>query len=156
MSRRSNQSTCDRVDPKYPEGAHHGDAVSDSFGHFEWAKDLASVTESFIVTELEFAFFTKSLRQICESEAIAKGALGERAAAKLKRRLADMRAAASVKELVAGRPREVEGGRRPCFAVDLCDGSHIVFCANHHTTPLLASGGVDWSKVSRVKILRIE
>lgn len=67
-----------------------------------------------------------------------------------------MRAATSVEELVAGHPREIEGGRYPRFAVDLCDDSRLVFCASHDTIPLLALGGVDWSKVSRVKILRIE
>lgn len=67
-----------------------------------------------------------------------------------------MRAAASVKELVAGRPREVEGGRQPRFAVELGDGSRIVFSANHNNTPLLTSGGVDWARVSRIKILGIE
>lgn len=67
-----------------------------------------------------------------------------------------MRAAASVEELVAGHPRAVEGGRHPRFAVNLCDGSRLVFCASHNTIPLLASGGVDWSRVSRIKILGIE
>lgn len=67
-----------------------------------------------------------------------------------------MRAAASVKELVAGRPREVEVGRQPCFAVDLGDGYRIIFSSNHNTTPLLTSGGVDWARVSRIKILGIE
>jgi toxin HigB-1 len=105
---------------------------------------------------LELSFFTKSLRKICESEAAAKEALGVRVAEKLKRRLADMRAAASVEELVAGRPHEVEGGWQPRFAVELGDGSRIVFSANHNTIPLLTSGGVDWARVTRIKILGIE
>jgi hypothetical protein len=38
----------------------------------------------------------------------------------------------------------------------LCDGYRIVFCANHNSIPTLKPNRVDWSKVSRVKILRIE
>ncbi len=105
---------------------------------------------------MEIAFETQSLRQLCESETKAQRDLGVRIANDLKRRLADLRAATSVKDLVAGQPRELDGTRSRYFAVDLCEGYHIVFCANHTTVPELESGGVDWSRVSRVKILEIE
>lgn len=105
---------------------------------------------------MELAFANKPLRQTCESESIARRDLGVRIAEKLKRRLADLRAAKSVTDLVAGRPRELEGSDGEHYAVELRDGSRIVFCANHVTIPVLESGSVDWSKVNRVKILRIE
>lgn len=105
---------------------------------------------------MELAFAKKSLRQLCENQAEAKRNLGIGMADKLRRRMADLRAATCVKDLVAGRPSEFEDARRQQFSVDLCEGSRIVFCANHNTIPLLKSGGVDWSRVSRVKILRIE
>lgn len=109
-----------------------------------------------IVSTLEIAFAEKSLRQLCENETKAQQVLGAAMAEKLKRRLADLRAATCITDLVAGRPRELDG---PCprpFAVDLRDGARIVFSANHNVNPLLKSGCVDWPKVSRVKILRIE
>lgn len=105
---------------------------------------------------LELAFAEKSLRQLCENEAIAQRKLGVSVAEKLKRRLADMRAATSVKDLVVGAPRELEGACQHQIAVDLCDGYRIVFCANHNNVPFLESGAIDWTQVSRVKILRIE
>jgi hypothetical protein len=109
-----------------------------------------------LVTALELAFDNKLLRQICESEAKARSELGASVAGRLKRRLADLRAAASVDELVAGRPRELEGADGRSIVVDLDDNDRIVFSANHSTVPVLESSAVDWSKVSRVKILRIE
>jgi proteic killer suppression protein len=112
--------------------------------------------ESDIVAVLELAFATKSLRLLCESEASATRELGASVAQKLRRRLADLRAATSVKDLVAGRPRQLAGAHRRHVSVDLCEGSSIVFSPNHRTIPMLASGGVDWSKVTRVKVLRIE
>jgi hypothetical protein len=106
---------------------------------------------------LELAFDTKALRTVCESEADAKRELGLDVAETLKHRLADLHAATSVKDLAAGRPRELDGtGPHRAMAVELSHGHHIVFCANHPRTPMTASGDLDWSRVSRVKILRIE
>ena len=122
----------------------------------ELTNRLAPEDESDIVATLELAFANKSLRQLCESEAKATRGFGGRVAQRLRRRLADLRAATSVKDLVAGRPRELESVRRRNVSVELAEGSRIVFCANHNTIPMLSSGGVDWSSVSRIKILRIE
>ncbi len=105
---------------------------------------------------MELAFDDKSLRTLCESKAHARRELGSEVAEVLKRRLADMRAATSVKDLVAGRPRELEGTEYRHIAIDLCEDYRILFCANHNVMPVLESGDVDWSKVSRIKILRIE
>jgi len=40
--------------------------------------------------------------------------------------------------------------------MDICESCYVIFCPNHNTVPLLASGGVDWGGVTRIKILRIE
>lgn len=117
---------------------------------------LASEAGFNFITALELAFSNKSLRQLCQSEAIAKRSLGTIVAEKLKRRLADLRAATCVADLVAGRPREREGSHHHEIVVDLGEGTRLVFCANHNIIPMLESGAVDWSKVSRIKILGIE
>lgn len=105
---------------------------------------------------MELAFDTKSLRTICESEPHARRELGPNVAETLKHRLADMHAATSPKDLVAGRPRELpRSGTQPRMALDLSDGLSILFCANHPKAPLTARGDLDWSRVNRVKILGI-
>lgn len=104
---------------------------------------------------LELAFSTKALRTLCENEAAATQALGAERAEGLKRRLADLRAAYHAGELVAGRPRQAADSKDH-LEVDISDGSSLVLCSNHSTTPRLDSGGVDWSNVTRVKALRIE
>jgi len=101
---------------------------------------------------LVISFADKSLRQLCENETIAKRKLGIKVAEKLKRRLADLRAASYVEDLVVGEPRELEG----MMTVNLCDDYRIIFCANHHSTPRLDTGAINWSMVNRIKILRIE
>lgn len=104
---------------------------------------------------LELAFSTKALRMLCESEAAATQKLGAERAESLKRRVADLRAAHHAGEVVAGRPRQAADSRDH-LEIDISAGSSVVLSSNHATTPRLDSGGVDWSNVTRVKVLRIE
>jgi len=106
--------------------------------------------------KLQLAFETKSLRDICENEAQAKVKLGETVAETLKHRLADLQAATSVKDLVAGRPRTMSGSAEKTMLVDLRDGYNLVFTANHPNNPVKQDKTVDWERVSRVKIMSIE
>ena len=105
---------------------------------------------------LELAFDSQSLRTLCESEACARRDLGQEVAEALKRRLADLNAATSVNDLVIGLPREVEGTDHQEMAVDLRDGYRIIFGANHPKNPIADNGDLNWARVSRLKILRIE
>ena len=101
---------------------------------------------------MELAFETKLLREICESEETAKRELGTKVAEELKRRLADLRAAASVGDLPVAKPRKMS---ETCV-FDLADGYKLSFSPNHSNNPLLKSGKIDWAKVARIKILSIE
>jgi len=103
---------------------------------------------------LELAFHTKSIRSICESGDQAKRELGAEVSKALKHRLGDMRAATSPKDLVAGRPRIGADGQH--MVIDLCDGHRIVFKANHPNYPKRDTDELDWARVSRIKIMRIE
>jgi hypothetical protein len=105
---------------------------------------------------VQLAFHSPWLRAICESERFANDELGEAVAQVLKRRLADMAAATSVVDLVAGRPRLVGGTAFDQMAVDLYEGFVITFAANHTKNPKTETGDLDWKRVTRIKILRIE
>jgi plasmid maintenance system killer protein len=105
---------------------------------------------------LELAFGNKSLRQLCENEITAKRQLGDKATKMLQQRLADLRAAASVKDVVIGRFEYSKDSKATDVAMEICDGCRVIFCPNHNTVPKLAAGNVDWSRVTRIKILRIE
>ncbi len=105
---------------------------------------------------MELAFATKSLRQLCESEDRAKRDLGVAMATKLRRRVADLYAATTLGDLVAGRPRRLTGTRGRDIALDLDAGSRMIFRPNHRNIAKLESGEVDWSSVTRIKIIRLE
>lgn len=81
--------------------------------------------------------------------------LGAESANALKRRLGDLRAADNVTDLIAGNPRPAASSKEDLM-MDLEKGSAIILSVNHATVPRLRSGAIDWSNVSRVKVLRIE
>jgi hypothetical protein len=105
---------------------------------------------------LQLAFESKQLRTICEDEMQAKVELGETVAKTLKHRLADLCAATSVKDIVAGKPRLLPEPQANNMAIDLCDGRQLVFTANHVSNPTTQENNLDWNRVTRIKILRIE
>ena len=106
-----------------------------------------------IGSRLDLAFDTLALRQLCESEAKAKRQLGVHVAAHLKRRLADLRAAGTIMDLIASPPFIL--GTPEIMAMELAEGYRIVFMANHTEPPTLDSGQLDWSSVTRVKVLEV-
>jgi proteic killer suppression protein len=108
------------------------------------------------VAALELAFESRRLRTICEMEAEAKSELGDAVAEVLKHRLADLRAASSVKDLLAGRPRVLEGSGGKHMAVELADDYRLVFTSNHITRPKDSANDINWGWVTRIRLLGID
>jgi proteic killer suppression protein len=104
---------------------------------------------------MDILFAGDDLRRVCEQEKAAKRELGGPGAKKLQRRLADLRAASNVGELVAGRPHPLEGDREGQFALDLDGARRLAFEAADEPLPVNEAGRVDWPKVKRVRIVFI-
>lgn len=105
---------------------------------------------------LDLAFETQELRAMCERAAEARRALGERVGDALLRRVADLRAATCVFDLLLGCPRLLDGEDRGRVALDLRDGQRLVLAANHPKNPLTPDGMPDWTRVTRVRVVRID
>lgn len=103
---------------------------------------------------MELAFKTRNLRDICEDATTADDRYDERVALHLRARLSDLRAAESPDDLVAGRPRFVDG-RRPLIVLDLSSGFELVCEANHVKPPRKENGALNWLRVHRLKIVEI-
>lgn len=103
---------------------------------------------------MELAFRTRTLRSICEDEAKAAQHFHPEVVASLKRRLADLRAADSVDDLIAGRPR-LTSDHSPVIRLALVDEYELVCQMNHPNPPLDADGKLDWSRVRRLKVTLI-
>lgn len=105
---------------------------------------------------MDIAFEDKRIRLLCDSNRAAVKAIGKEAAELLKHRLADIEAAVTISDLLLGSPRIIGEPPDPKVILGLCDGYRLTFKANHGRLPLLPSGMLDWSRVSRVKIVSIE
>ena len=104
---------------------------------------------------MKITFKDKKLRKLCEVEKEAQRKLGTKCARKLRSRLADLMAAATVTELVSGRPHPLQGDRAGEFALALDGGKRLVFESANNPVPLNEDDGIDWSRVTSVRIVFI-
>jgi proteic killer suppression protein len=104
---------------------------------------------------MEIIFGDSKLLKLCEQQAVAQKQLGQVCVRKLRSRLADLAAAGSVRELVAGRPHPLKGDRAGQFAVDLEGAKRLVFKPANDPIPCNEDGSIDWSKVTHVCIVFI-
>ena len=113
---------------------------------------------------MEIIFGDSKLQKLCEQQAVAQKQLGQVCARKLRSappvplgqsRLADLTAAGSVRELVAGRPHPLKGDRAGQFTVDLEGAKRLVFKPANDPISCNEDGSIDWSKVTHVCIVFI-
>lgn len=87
---------------------------------------------------------------------MAIATLGATAAGALRNRLSDLRAAESVTDVLAGRPRNLSVNGLDCFQFDLADQFVLTITSNHAPARLDARGHTDWLRVRRVKVVSVE
>lgn len=104
---------------------------------------------------MDLAFADKFMRNICESESNANRTLGADVASKLKARLADIAAAEHADELVLGSPKKLDGALHGHLSLELGVKISILLAINHPRPPTDASGKIEWSRVRRLKVIRI-
>lgn len=105
------------------------------------------------IRTLLLAFHTKELRSQCESGALAEATLGYELSQSLKNSLLYLRDAANANELVAAGVLEIDTSE---FAsISLRAGRRLILQVGNgrHRKP---NGTVDWSRVTRMKVLSIE
>jgi len=102
------------------------------------------------------AFASTDVRDICEDAGAGDQSIGREAGRMLRDRLADIRAAVTLGDLMVGNPRTGgEDGRE--LRIDLTDAKTLVLIANHVALPQGRPGtGVDWTRVSYVKVIGVE
>ena len=102
---------------------------------------------------VELAFQTEQLRTLCENQDAAEGAFGVEAASLLRHRLADLRSARTVADLLAGRPRFADDGQ--VFFVDFGENRRLALMPNHVANPHSTEGKIDWTRVTRMRVVEI-
>jgi proteic killer suppression protein len=104
---------------------------------------------------LEISYADKKIRNICDNEAVALRRLSPNVVMALMRRLTDLNSATNILDVPLGNPREISGDPPGEYRLDLVDGYFLMFCAVDLKMPLNDKNKVDWTKVSRLKLLRI-
>ena len=104
---------------------------------------------------MEISFQTKELQSLCSDDLIADQKLGICIAEALRNRLNDIRAADSVHELLAGRPRAARYGDQDCYRLDIGDEAWLTLIPNHIKPRLDADGRPDWDRVRRVRVMEV-
>jgi hypothetical protein len=103
---------------------------------------------------MELAFETVALRRVCESDIEARKCYPQGTADELQDRLADLRAATSASDLVAGAP-SIDARPPASIRFYLDEGYELVCVGNHPKPPLTSDGLVDLHRLRRVRIVTI-
>ncbi len=83
---------------------------------------------------------------------------GKRRAQLIKRRLDDLRAADNLEIMrnLPGRCHELKGNLAGLLAIDLEHPYRLIFEPDHDPIPKKGNGGLNWSRVTAIRILRVE
>jgi hypothetical protein len=93
---------------------------------------------------------------MCEHEAVALEQLGQLAADALRNRLSDLHTADFIDEVLAGRRRHISIDGIDCVQFDLAERYTLTVSPNHVPPRNTPDGQIDWSRVRRIKIIRVE
>jgi hypothetical protein len=104
---------------------------------------------------IQLAFQDENLRKACESTVSAKRKYGEHAGPSLHARLADLKAADSPVDLVELGFAKFDKTANDRIVIFIDDGYCVYATANHRPPPG-PPGHLDWTQVTRIKILYIE
>jgi len=108
---------------------------------------------------MDILFKTKKFMKQCNKYTLMVRAYGPRRSKLIQRRLDEMRAADSLEDL-RYLPRircyELRGNRKGQLSVDLDHPYRLIFRPAHDPFPEKEEGGLDWSKVTLVEILKVD
>jgi len=107
---------------------------------------------------MKIQFSTTKMQKACCSEREMAKEWGAAVAKKLKLRLAQLEAAATladVAQMPGARCHELAQDRKGQLAVDLAHPHRLIFVPDHDPVPRKPDGGLDWSQVTCILILEI-
>ena len=107
---------------------------------------------------MDILFKERKFQKQCNQQAALVRAQGGRRAKLIGARLDAFRAATCLEDLrnVTGRLHELKGNRKGQLSLDLDHPYRLIFIPDHDPVPSTEDGGMDWGRVTAVKILGIE
>ncbi len=100
-------------------------------------------------------FQSKKLRALCESMHNANENLGEKLASKLRARLSDITVADNILTLPVGSPEVCFEEGEECITITLLGDKKMGFVCGNTIQPKNQDNTIDWSQVSRIRLVFI-
>ena len=106
---------------------------------------------------MELTFKTKKLQKVCNSADKLRRQYGPRMSEAIQVRLVTLAAVDNLEHMrmLPGRCHQLSHDLEGHLALDLVHPERLIFKPNHAPYPELESGGLDWTKVTRVIITDI-
>ena len=107
---------------------------------------------------MEISFANKRLATLCNSEKKLRGKFGPRMGDIIQQRLVELRDSETleiVRSLPGARCHELSQNLKGHLAVDLVHPDRLAFKPNHDPLPTRSTGGLDWSRVTKIEIAGI-
>ena len=106
---------------------------------------------------MDIVFRNAKIKKLCTDSNVAAKKLGQINAKRLRQRLDDLHAAETlhVMRTLPGRCHELEADRAGQLSLDLKHPQRLIFEPLQNPAPSKTHGGLDWTKVTAVKILEI-
>lgn len=107
---------------------------------------------------MDIDFKTGKLRKELSEEKKLRRVHGPRRAELIMQRLAQIEAAPTLgvlRTMPGPRCHELTGNRKGQLSVDLDHPYRLLFVPNHDPVPQLAAGGMDWTKITAIRIEEI-
>ena len=107
---------------------------------------------------MDIIFKSKKFAEECNQQDLLLKRHGPQRSKLLRRRLDDLRAAASLHQvrMLPGRCHELKGDRSGELSIDLDGPYRLIFEVANNPIPLKGDGGLDWTQVTSIKILGVE
>jgi len=107
---------------------------------------------------LDIIFKTNELEKACNGSKAGKRKFGAEMSRILRRRLDELRAATvlnDIRFIPQARCHELKGNRKGELAVDLYRQYRLIFEPANKPIPTKPDGGLDWTKVTAIKIIGV-
>jgi proteic killer suppression protein len=106
---------------------------------------------------MDIRFDSTKLAKVCNSEAKLRSEYGPAVARKIRQRLSELAAAVTldVMRSLPGHCHELKQNLKGLLAVSLIGADRLAFRPDHEPPPMLESGGLDWSKVTKIVVVGI-
>lgn len=107
---------------------------------------------------MDVYFSTAELQEACSSEREGDRRWGDQAARRIRLRLAQLQAARTLEDMRqfgGANPHELKADRHGQVAVNGKGAMRIIFVPLHASPPTKPDGGLDWTKVTAIRIVAI-